>query len=92
VVLKPLAAQYLAKDPSLAGLFVVYGLVVLANLIAESSTGLLQIFDRFRPIAILGLVGNIVTLALVVLVYAWHGSLLGVLRYLIGKAGALGLS
>jgi O-antigen/teichoic acid export membrane protein len=94
VLLAPLAAQYLAKDASLAGLFVLYGLVVLANLIAESSTGLLQIFDRFRPIAILGLVGNIVTLALVALVYWLQGGLAGVLlAYLAGKAvSALGLS
>jgi O-antigen/teichoic acid export membrane protein len=94
VLLAPLAAQYLAKDPSLTNLFVVYGLVVLANLIAESSTGLLQIFDRFRPIAILGLAGNIVTLALVALVYVLHGGMLGVLlAYLAGKTvGALGLS
>jgi O-antigen/teichoic acid export membrane protein len=94
VLLAPLAARYLAKDPSLANLFIVYGLVVLANLIAESSTGLLQIFDRFRPIAILGLVGNIVTLALVALVYGLNGGLLGILlAYLIGKTvGALGLT
>jgi O-antigen/teichoic acid export membrane protein len=94
VLLAPLAAQYLAKDASLTSLFVLYSLVVLANLIAESSTGLLQIFDRFRPIAILGLVGNIVTLALVALVYWLRGGLAGILlAYLIGKAvSALGLS
>jgi O-antigen/teichoic acid export membrane protein len=94
VLLAPLAAQYLAKDASLANLFVLYGLVVLANLIAESSTGLLQIFDRFRPIATLGVVGNLVTLALVGLVYWQRGGLAGILlAYLIGKAvGALGLT
>jgi O-antigen/teichoic acid export membrane protein len=94
VALAPLAAQYLAKDPSLTGLFIVYGLVVLANLISESSTGLLQIFDRFRPVAILGLVGNIVTLVVVALVYVLHGGLLGILlAYLIGKTvSAMGLS
>lgn len=94
VLLAPLAARYFAKDAALTHLFVLYGLVVLANLIAESSTGLLQIFDRFRPIAILGLVGNIVTLALVVVVYAMHGGLAGVLlAYLLGKVvSALGLS
>jgi O-antigen/teichoic acid export membrane protein len=86
VLLAPFAAQYLAKDPALTYLFVIYGLVVLANLISESSTGLLQIFDRFRPIAILGLVGNIVTLAVVGVVYFLQGGMLGVLlAYLIGK-------
>jgi O-antigen/teichoic acid export membrane protein len=94
LLLAPLAATYLAKDAALADLFVVYGLVVLANLIAESSTGLLQIFDRFRPIALWGLVGSGVTLALVALVYGLQGGLEGVLlAYLVGKTvGALGLS
>jgi O-antigen/teichoic acid export membrane protein len=94
VLLAPLAARYLAKDASLTYLFVLYGLVVLANLIAESATGLLQIFDRFRAIAILGLVGNLITLGLVALVYWLQGGLAGVLlAYLIGKtAGALGLT
>lgn len=94
VLLAPLAARYLAKDASLTYLFVLYGLVVLANLIAESATGLLQIFDRFRAIAALGLVGNLVTLGLVALVYWLQGGLAGILlAYLIGKAaGALGLT
>ncbi len=71
-----------------------YGLVVLANLISESSTGLLQIFDRFRPVAILGLAGNVVTLVVVALVYWLEGGLAGVLlAYLVGKTvSALGLS
>ena len=94
VLLAPLAARYLAKDAALTQLFVLYGLVVLANLIAESSTGLLQIFDRFRPIAILGLVGNIVTLALIALVFWLRGGLAGILLAdLAGKVvSELGLS
>lgn len=86
-LLAPLGAQYLAKDDSLSYLFVFYGLVVLANLIAESSTGLLQIFDRFRRIAGLNLAGNAVTLAVIALVYILNGDLMGVLAaYLAGKS------
>jgi O-antigen/teichoic acid export membrane protein len=86
-LLAPLGARYLAKDASLAGLFAVYGLVALVNLIAESSTGLLQIFDRFKRMAVINLAGNVVTLLIIVVVYVLNGGLTGVaLAYLIGKA------
>jgi len=94
VVLAPYAAQYLAKDVSTTSWFILYGLIVLANLIAESSMGLLQIFDRFGRVAALSLVQSIVTLALVVIVYFAHGGMLGILvSYLLGKTvGALALT
>jgi len=86
-LLAPLGARYLAKDASLAGLFVVYGVVALANLIAESSTGLLQIFNRFKRMAVINLAGNVITLLTIAAVYLMHGGLTGVaLAYLLGKA------
>ena len=42
IVLAPLAATYLAHDSSLATLFVLYGLIIPAHMIAESSTGLMN--------------------------------------------------
>ena len=94
VLLAPLGARYFAKDPGMAGYFVVYGLIVIANLISESSTGLLQIFDRFRPMAVLAVVQNLFVLAVTALVYLAHGSFLGILlAYLGGKTiGAVGLT
>src|SRR5665648_643524 len=50
-LLAPLGALYFTKDASLATWFIVYGGIILANLITESSTGLLQLFDRFRRMA-----------------------------------------
>jgi O-antigen/teichoic acid export membrane protein len=72
----------------------IYGLVVLVNMITETSSGMLQIFDRFGRMGSLGLAGNALTLVLVVLVYLLHGSLLGILlAYLAGKAiSAFGLA
>ncbi len=69
VALSPLAATYLAKDPTTTGWFMLYGLIILANLIAESSTGLLQIFNRYPQIAIASVVGTAVTLALTAVVF-----------------------
>jgi O-antigen/teichoic acid export membrane protein len=108
-VLSPLAAEYfvscgrlaaeqptlaICKDPAAASWFRVYGLIVLANLIAESSTGLLQIFDRFRRMAALTVLQSLLTLGIIALVYVSAGDLLGVLlAYLGGKTlGALTLS
>jgi O-antigen/teichoic acid export membrane protein len=69
VVLSPLAARYLAKDPATTGWFMLYGLIILANLIAESSTGLLQIYNRYPQIAIANVVGSAVTLAITAVVF-----------------------
>ena len=65
----PLASRWLAKDESLTGVFILYGLIILANLIAESSTGLLQVLNRYRRIARSNIWGSAVTLAIICLVY-----------------------
>jgi len=93
-LLSPLAARYFAKDPAISNWFTVYGLIVVANLISESATGLLQIYDRFRRMAVLTVLQSLLTLGITALVYAAGGGLAGVLlAYLAGKAlGAVGLS
>ncbi|MEW5871979.1 MAG: oligosaccharide flippase family protein [Chloroflexota bacterium] len=93
-LLAPIGAQFFAKDITTTNLFIIYGLIVLANLISESSIGLLQIFDRFRRMAVLNVVQSLITLAVIALAYLFHGGLLEVLlAYAIGKAiGALGLT
>jgi O-antigen/teichoic acid export membrane protein len=93
-LLAPLGARYLAKDAGATGWFVTYGLIVLANLIAESSTGLLQLFDRFRRMAIVNVLASLFTLAVIAVAYATGGGLVQVLlAYLGGKViGALGLT
>ena len=93
-LMAPLGARYLTKDASLQGWFILYGLILVANLIAESSTGLLQIFDRFRRMASINVAQSILTLLIIVFVYVSHGGFLGILiAYLVGKAvGALALT
>lgn len=93
-LMAPLGARYLAKDASMQGWFVVYGLILVANLITESSTGLLQIFDRFRRMASINVAQSVITVLIIAFVYISHGGFLGILiAYLIGKAvGALALT
>ncbi len=93
-LLAPLGALYFTKDASLAPWFIVYGGIILANLIAESSTGLLQLFDRFRRMAGLNVLQSGVTLALIILAWWQNTGLPGVLvAYLCGKViSAVGLT
>jgi len=90
-MIDPLGAQYIAKDVSTTNWFILYGLIVLANFMAESSTGLLQIFDRYKIIAGITVGQSILTLSLIALVYISQGGLYEiVLAYMGGKiAGAI---
>jgi O-antigen/teichoic acid export membrane protein len=93
-LLAPLGARYLAKDPDAIGLFHVYSFIVLANMIGESSMGLLQIYDRFPRVALAQLVQSICTLVLITVTFILDGNIIGILlAYVAGKTvGALGLT
>jgi O-antigen/teichoic acid export membrane protein len=88
-LLSPLGAKYLLKDITTQGWFQLYAIVLLAKLIAESSTGLLLIFDRFRRIAVVNIAQSVISLIIVAFVYMFHGGFLGVLiAYLVSKAAS----
>ena len=93
-LLAPLGAQFFARDITAANWFILYGLIVLANFMIESSTGLLQIFDKFKIVAGTTVVQSILTLILVGLVYINQGGLYDiVLVYMAGKmVGAIALA
>ncbi len=92
-LLSPFGAEHLTKDITLTRHFTLYGVIILFNLITESSTGLLQIHDRFRRLAGWNVIQSIVTLTIISLAFVFHGNLTHVLlAYMLGKAvGALGL-
>jgi O-antigen/teichoic acid export membrane protein len=94
LLLAPLGARFFAKDGSATAYFMAYGLIVLANLMTESSTGLLQFYDRFRYIGILLVLQSFVTFSLILVIYFKEGGFLEILlAYVVGKTfGALGLS
>jgi O-antigen/teichoic acid export membrane protein len=93
-LLAPLGARFIAKDITTTYWFVLYGLIVLANFMAESSTGLMQIFDRFKVIAGITIGQSSLTLGLISYVYLNQGGLFEVVvAYMMGKiAGALALA
>jgi O-antigen/teichoic acid export membrane protein len=87
LLLAPLAARLLApRDPANTALYSTYGLIILANLMAESSTGLLQVFNRFKVLGAVVVGQSALTLLLIAAVTILHGGLFEVLvAYLIGK-------
>lgn len=86
LILAPLGASVFSHDPALAGLYAFYGISVIANLIAESSTGMLQYSNRFTWIAYIMVGQSVITLALIAWAFLSGGGLSAVVgAYLIGK-------
>jgi O-antigen/teichoic acid export membrane protein len=86
VLLTPLAAIFLAKDLQTKPLFLFYGLILLTNLIAESSTGVLQALGRFSWIARINVIQSIATAGLILYAFLTGQGIFGViLAYVIGK-------
>jgi O-antigen/teichoic acid export membrane protein len=93
-ILAPVGALLFAQDPDLVDWFRVYGLIVLANLIYESATGILQIFDHFRIIAVVTAIQSVVTLSLIIFAFfAKWGLIAVVVAYMAGKiVGSLAIT
>jgi len=84
--LAPTGARFFAQDASLAPWFRIYGCIVFANFIFETASGLLQIFDRFRIMAIATVAQSTITLVLIIAIFIAKGGLTAVvIAYMIGK-------
>ncbi|OGO31878.1 MAG: hypothetical protein A2136_04165, partial [Chloroflexi bacterium RBG_16_54_11] len=80
------AARVLAKDISVAGLFPFYGLMLLANMVYETSTGVLQTHKRFDRLAFVNVLQSSLTFVLILLAFLLKGAVVHVLAaYLLGK-------
>jgi O-antigen/teichoic acid export membrane protein len=83
------AARVLAKDVSVTPLFPFYGLMLLANLVYETSTGVLQTHKRFDQLAIINTIQSLLTAALILVAFLLKYGVLEILgAYLLGKAFA----
>jgi len=94
VMLVPWAAVLFGKDAQIAPLFLFYGLILLSNIIAESSTGVLQGLQRFDVIARINIVQSICTTAIILFAFLTHGDIRAIiLGYTVGKTiNGLGLA
>jgi O-antigen/teichoic acid export membrane protein len=65
ILLSGWAAQTFVKDPAAQSLIVFYGLIILSNLIFETSRGVLQAYGQFGRFAIINLSATILTFGIV---------------------------
>ncbi len=98
LLLVPWASQAFGKDISTAPLFAFYGLILLSNLVFETSTGVLQATQRFDHLARANLIQSIITVTLIggtYVLYRWGGQVLAsnllvleaiLLAYVLGKS------
>jgi len=95
VFLAPWASKVFAGDVTTAPIFVFYGLIILSNLIYETSTGVLQATHRFDHLARVNLINSIITSSMIggtYVLYRW-GHLIAaphlleaiLLAYVLGK-------
>ncbi len=86
LLLAPLAARLVVQDISLSPLITFYALALLGNFATESSSGFLQVTDRFRSQALIGFIQSMLTAGLIIYAYLTHGDIWVVLgAYLVGK-------
>jgi O-antigen/teichoic acid export membrane protein/glycosyltransferase involved in cell wall biosynthesis len=86
LLLAPLAARFIAKDPQATLLFGFYGLVLLGNVVYETSLGVLQATRRFDRLALANLGQSLVTVTLIFAAWRTGGGPVQVLgAYLLGK-------
>ncbi len=79
-------APWFSSDPAATALYRFYGLFLLANIIYETSTGVLQVMDKFKRVAFANLLQSIVTVMLIVTAFFMRWDIFEILAaYLIGK-------
>lgn len=85
-LLAPVGALYFAKDASTTPLFLIYGISILANIVNESSIGVLQVTNHYRSQALINFIQTVLVAVLLGLAAVNHAGLMVVLWvYLIGK-------
>jgi O-antigen/teichoic acid export membrane protein len=91
VLLAPLAARYVIKDPNIGvetitQLLILYGLSILGNITTETATGVLQVTNHYRSQALINLVQTVLVAAIIAGAYFTQAGLRGVVvAYLVGK-------
>jgi O-antigen/teichoic acid export membrane protein len=79
VWLAPLGVRYLSDQPGVESLFILYGTLVLINMVFDSSDGILQVFNKFNVKSIIDISQSLVRLVLTILVFIAHGGLMGMI-------------
>ncbi len=84
--LAPLGAAYIVRDAATTPLFILYGLSIIASIIYESSTGVLQVTNHYRSQAVINFSQTVLVALLVGVAAVYRADLVVVLWiYLLGK-------
>lgn len=87
VALAPVGATFFVHDATTAPLFIIYGLSIIANIVNESSTGVLQVTNHYRSQAVIYFIQTVLVAVLLGLAAIYKADLGTVLMiYLVGKA------
>ena len=79
-------APWFSNDPAAISLYRFYGLFLLANIVYETSTGVLQVTDKFKRVAFANLLQSIVTATIIIFVFFMRWGMFEILAaYLAGK-------
>ena len=80
-------APWFSKNSAATSLYQFYGLYLIANIVYETSTGVLQVTDKFDRVAFANLIQGVVTAAIVLVAFIMHWGLFEILAaYLVGKS------
>ncbi|HSL46784.1 MAG TPA: oligosaccharide flippase family protein [Anaerolineales bacterium] len=86
LILSLWGARVFAEDVSVVSLFRFYGLFLLANLVYETSVGVLQTFDQFKQVAQANFYQSLATTLLIITAFVINLGIAGILiSYLVGK-------
>ncbi len=86
LLVAPLGARFVAKDSGSLILFQIFGLAILANLMTETSNGVLRVLNHYKVQGWITLIQTILTFSMITLAFIFKGNVMTVLlAYLIGK-------
>jgi O-antigen/teichoic acid export membrane protein len=79
-------APWFSKDAANMSLYRYYGLFLLANLVYETATGVLQVTDKFKRVALANLIQSVAITILMLLAFFMRWGIFEILTaYLLGK-------
>ena len=86
LLVSPWLSRFIAHDASLQPVFMLYGGIILSNMVFETSYGVVQVLGLFRGHAIINSVQSAVTAVLIGIAFFTNGGLTDVLfAYFVGK-------
>ncbi len=79
LILAPLGVRLFSDQSGVESLFILYGSLVLINLIFDSSDGILQVFNKFGAKSVIDIVQSLLRLGLTIFVFYTGGGLVGMI-------------